>query len=231
MLPLSLLLGCPTDPKADDTGEPARTCDDVEADFAAEAEAIRACDAPSDCGQELTGTSCGCTRNWVAREDADTTAFYALIAEAGDTCDLGLASTCDCPEAYGFDCVEDQCTWAYTTVSEPYPDCRAENGDAYEVGGLSLSGDTLIATVSYGGGCETHDFVTCWPDGAFAESSPVQAALELWHDAHGDACEAWITEDHEIDLAPLRRAYQLAYSSSTGTIVVHLGEHSATYTF
>lgn len=112
-----MLAGCPLGDDKDDTNpdSPARTCADVQSDFAAEAESIRSCTDAVECGQELTGTSCGCTRNWVARTDADTTAFYALIDEAQSMeCDLGLGSTCDCPDTGGFDCVDNTCTWLYT---------------------------------------------------------------------------------------------------------------------
>lgn len=228
---LLLLAGCPSPGPKDSDSSGARTCADIQADFTAESAAIRSCTEASECGQVLTGTSCGCTRNLVARNDADTDTFYGLITEAGDTCDLGLASTCDCPEAYGYACEAGVCTWDYTSTSTPYPDCHAESGAMYEVGALALSGDTLTATVSYGGGCETHTFTTCWPDGAFAESKPVQAFLELFHEDNDDACDAWLTEDVDIDLVPLKTSWQKQYAATNGTIEVHLGGQSVTYTF
>ncbi len=90
------------------------SCTDVLAAFEAEATAIRSCEMDEECGQVLTGTSCGCTRNWVARTDADTTVFYELmgIQIGGETC-VQIGSTCDCPEADGYACVEGQCTWNY----------------------------------------------------------------------------------------------------------------------
>lgn len=90
-------------------------CPTVIDDFWDEADAIRSCNTAADCGQVLTGTSCGCTRNWVARNNADTTAFYDLLAEAGQ-CGLGLVSTCDCPAANGYDCVQHTCTWNYVST-------------------------------------------------------------------------------------------------------------------
>ena len=89
-------------------------CGELVAAFEAETLAIRSCDVDEDCGMELPGTSCGCTRNWVARAGADTTCFYELIEAAGPLqCELGLGSTCDCPEADGFVCVEGVCSWNY----------------------------------------------------------------------------------------------------------------------
>ncbi len=87
-------------------------CPQIVSDFWAETEAIRSCAVASDCGQVLTGTSCGCTRSWVARTGADTTDFYDLLADAG-SCGVGLISTCDCPAAIGFDCINNTCTWNY----------------------------------------------------------------------------------------------------------------------
>ncbi len=114
---------------------------------------------------------------------------------------------------------------------DPLSDCRAEDGDPYELGGLSVSGDLLTATLSYGGGCAEHDVELCWPDGSFLESDPVQARLELWHDGHDDPCDAYLTETHELDLAPLRQAWGEAYGSGPGTIVIRVGDQSVDYTF
>lgn len=222
---LVLLAACP--PKV----EP-QTCDDVVGDFLAETSTIRACDAPSECGQVLAGTSCGCTQDWVARLDADTTAWEALLQDVTDgECDAGLTSDCSCPEAFGFACVDHVCTWNYADISSGLPDCHAADGDTYELQSMVVAGDTLTVTVSYGGGCQTHDIVLCWPDGSFLESNPVQASLELWHDNHDDPCDAYLTEDHALDLTPLKQAWQSAYHADHGTILLHVGALNATYTF
>lgn len=119
LLPLLLLAACigssePVDSEDSQAPVTYETCDELEPAFQAETESIRSCDAPEDCGQQLTGTSCGCTRDWVARADADTTLFYDLIQQGSALqCDLPLASTCDCPQADGFDCVDGTCTWNY----------------------------------------------------------------------------------------------------------------------
>lgn len=117
LLAFGFLAGCiGGDDAAKDSGDGPgeRTCETIEAEFEAETLAIRSCTEDSECGVELTGTSCGCTRNWVARADADTTTFYALISEGGALeCELGGESTCDCPEVDGFACVDEICTWNY----------------------------------------------------------------------------------------------------------------------
>jgi hypothetical protein len=86
--------------------------------------------------------------------------------------------------------------------------------DSLTLKGLSLSGDVLSMTVEFGGGCEEHDFLLFMSPSAFMESSPVQANLYLWHDAHGDACKALLTETREFDLSPIARQYERFYGGS-----------------
>lgn len=231
---LLALLGCPG---TADTGTP-RTCDDITTAFDAELAAVQACTSDDQCGQVLTGTSCGCTRDRVARTGADTADLYALMESAAeDECDLGLTSVCDCPQAYGYECAAKpevstthECTWDYAQ-GDWLPDCRADRGDDYDVYAASILADELTVMVATGGGCETHEWVLCWPDGAFAESDPVQAQLEIWHDAHDDSCDGWLTADVVFDLTPLRQAWTEAYGGGTGTIIVNVGGESLTWSF
>lgn len=228
LLPLALLTGCPyTLP--DDTGIPGE-CDGIVAEIDEELTALQTCASWDECGQVLSGTSCGCTRNLVARTDADPTRFYALL-EAGSEqeCDVGFESTCDCPAAYGFDCVEGTCAWDYAEGAW-LPDCRAERGESYTVEGAAITGDSLVVSVEYGGGCEDHFFTLCWPDGSFMESAPVQVNLELFHEGE-DPCDAWLTEEVTVSLTPLKLAYQDAYHTSAGEIVIHIGGETLSYTF
>jgi hypothetical protein len=209
---------------------PDETCEDTQAAFATESARIRSCTDDDECGQVLEQTSCGCTHDLVARTDADTTEFYALIEAAAGECDLGLISDCDCPAAYGFECDAGTCAWDYADGTW-LPDCRADHGDAYQVDGVAIAGDTLTVTLATGGGCETHDWVLCWPDGAFAESNPVQAHLDVWHDAHDDPCDAWLTEDVPFDLTPLRNAWLESYGSGPGSMIIVVGGESVSYSF
>lgn len=96
--------------------------------------------------------------------------------------------------------------------------------------GTALSGDVLTVDLGYSGGCEIHDFQLCW-DAVFAESDPVQVWLTLVHDANGDACEAYITESRQFDLNPLKQAWQSSYGATSGTIIVHLGTDTLSYSF
>lgn len=69
----------------------------------------------SQCDQVLEETSCGCTRDLVARLGASTAGFYAIV-ERGRAlgCPVTDVSTvCDCPRADGFACVAGRCGWHY----------------------------------------------------------------------------------------------------------------------
>lgn len=96
----------------------APSCTTLQEEFEAEAEAVRRCSADAECGQVIEGTSCGCTRDWVARNDADLGEFWRLAAAAEDmTCAwAGFGSSCDCPETDGYACVDDACTWNYVAA-------------------------------------------------------------------------------------------------------------------
>ena len=214
------------------TEEPERTCDDVTTEFESERATIQQCDEDADCGQVLVGTSCGCTRDWVARNDADVHAFYALLDEASEReCDLALTSTCDCPAAAGFLCQDGTCAWNYVDAYPYLPVCHTSDGDSFTVDSVAVEGDELVVSLGYSGGCEAHDFTLCWPDQTFMESHPVQVSLELFHDAHHDTCEAWITEERRFSLMPLQAAYAASYGSKVGTIVIHVAGTTASWTF
>lgn len=93
---------------------PVASCEELEANFAAETLDIRSCTTDAECGQVLSGTSCGCTRNWVARTDADISDWEDARSELQEAeCGIGPISTCDCPFADGFACEEGICTWNY----------------------------------------------------------------------------------------------------------------------
>jgi hypothetical protein len=92
----------------------------------------------------------------------------------------------------------------------------------YRVREARMEGDVLVVTVQYGGGCREHRFTFAWP-GAFLESNPVQTPLVLHHDdGGGDPCRALPMETLRQDLSPIREAYQAAYRTQHGTVVVVL---------
>ena len=95
--------------------EPVDTCGPIINDYETELAEIMACETDDQCGQVLTGTSCGCTRNLVARVDADLADLEEVRAKAElNECSLGGISTCDCPPADGFVCNDGTCGWNYT---------------------------------------------------------------------------------------------------------------------
>ena len=86
-----------------------------------------------------------------------------------------------------------------------------------------IDGDTLTVTLSYGGGCETHDVtLVAYPSDVLPESYPVEIDVALAHDANGDQCEAYLTDTYVFDLTPIKTWYQEAYLDEAGTIVLLL---------
>lgn len=127
-------------------GTGALTCDFVRQQTQDELARIQACNTDAECGQILHGTSCGCTRDLVARLDADADAFRAWneLTIDGERCNAFI-STCDCPNADGFVCAKGRCAWNYVNV-EPPPLCSsAALGSMCIVGTAIDSGDVLVA--------------------------------------------------------------------------------------
>jgi hypothetical protein len=83
-----------------------------------------------------------------------------------------------------------------------------------------IVGDSLVATVSYGGGCREHTFALVFST-VFMESHPVQVRGLLSHDADGDLCRALLTRTLRFDLTPLKLAYRAAYAQDTATVVLN----------
>ncbi|HEY3493049.1 MAG TPA: hypothetical protein VGK73_00110 [Polyangiaceae bacterium] len=152
------LVACTTRGCAGNGGGASLTCDDVRAAAQTELAGIQKCESPDDCGQVLEGTSCGCTRNLVARLDADTTRFEELLSTTvdGEQC-VSLASTCDCPAADGFACQNGSCTWNYAgngQCSQAPADRLCVLGLPIDSGDLLAVGDPLTVRV-FPGGCHS----------------------------------------------------------------------------
>ena len=80
------------------------------------------CDTVADCTTVLTGTSCGCTRALVGRDDTDIGCLTDIADELwaqGCVQYHPFMTTCDCPPADGFACVDNRCTWNY--IPRPLP--------------------------------------------------------------------------------------------------------------
>ncbi|MGC6419117.1 MAG: hypothetical protein ACON3Z_18465 [Bradymonadia bacterium] len=102
-------------------------------------------------------------------------------------------------------------------------ECREDTDyirDGFQYDAVRIDGDTLLLSVSYSGGCETHIFGGCF--GSFLESSPVQVPVTISHDANGDICEAIVSEVIELDLMPLQEAYRAAYGVEEGQMFLNL---------
>ena len=93
--------------------------------------------------------------------------------------------------------------------------------DSFVLNDATVTDDTLLISVSYSGGCKNHQFTLVASD-SFLESSPVQLSVDIVHNANGDICEAWPTENYHFDLTPIKMLYQDAYRQEAGTIVLRL---------
>ena len=93
--------------------------------------------------------------------------------------------------------------------------------DEYALNSAAITDDTLNISVSYSGGCEDHQFTLVVSD-TFLESFPVQLHASLTHNANGDTCEAYPTENYRFDLTPIKTMYQETYRQEAGTIILRL---------
>ena len=94
-------------------------------------------------------------------------------------------------------------------------------GDAYNFNSATIEGDTLTVSVSYGGGCETHEFtLLAEPEFIPVPDGLTMLGISIAHNANGDMCEAWLTESYDFDLTSIKKKYQAEFGME-GTI--HLG--------
>ena len=93
--------------------------------------------------------------------------------------------------------------------------------DEYVLNSATITDDTLDISVSYSGGCEDHQFTLVVSD-TFLESFPVQLHASIAHNANGDTCEAYPTDNYRFDLTPIKKMYQTAYRQKSGTIILRL---------
>jgi len=72
--------------------------------------------------------------------------------------------------------------------------------DNFELEGISISGDYLLLSVSYSGGCQNHELNVLW-DGELIKTFPPQVDLYLYHDSNDDLCKAKISEIFYLKLS------------------------------
>jgi hypothetical protein len=124
---------------------------------------------------------------------------------------------------------------------EAFSSCRTADGHDFEIADVDtggppafIEGDTLWVDVVYGGGCQEHVFVPCWPSGAFVDSGEhVQVSLELWHGGPFDGCEALLNETLQLDLTPLKTAWQTLHGEGAASLSISLAgtSESLVYSF
>ena len=93
--------------------------------------------------------------------------------------------------------------------------------DEYVLNSATITDDRLDLNVSYGGGCERHQF-TLVSSGVYLELFPVQLGVSLAHNANNDPCEAWLTDNYYFDLSAIKMLYQGTYQQEAGTIILLL---------
>ena len=93
--------------------------------------------------------------------------------------------------------------------------------DKYVLNSATITDDTLDISVSYSGGCKDHQFTLVVSD-TFLESFPVQLPVSIVHNANGDTCEAYPTDNYRFDLTPIKNMYRIAYRQEAGTIILRL---------
>jgi hypothetical protein len=92
--------------------------------------------------------------------------------------------------------------------------------DPARIASSRVSGDVLLLTVEYVGGCKQHELRLIGLR-AFLKSNPPQADIFLSHDAHSDRCEALIEEQRRFGLAPLRQVLRQAFGRGAVLLRVH----------
>lgn len=97
---------------------------------------------------------------------------------------------------------------------------------SYQIDSAEVADDTLAVWVSYGGGCQIHEFRLFMSPAVFAESSPVQADLYLQHIDHFDLCEALLSERLDFDVSAIAEVYRELYQTG-GTVRLNLFEYNS----
>lgn len=71
--------------------------------------------------------------------------------------------------------------------------------DPFNIDSIYVNKDSLIVEVSYGGGCEVHEF-SLKSNGAYLKSKPVQLNLALEHKSNNDMCRALLYKRLAFDI-------------------------------
>jgi hypothetical protein len=112
------------------------------------------------------------------------------------------------------------CTWIIQDIIIDDLLYQTEPRDPITINNIKLQKNILSFNVSYGGGCEDHDFQLI--STSFMESYPVQVNILLSHEDNDDPCDMWITETLLFNIFPLRESYQSLYHEEAGTIIMNI---------
>ncbi|MCB1100659.1 MAG: hypothetical protein KDN22_34170 [Verrucomicrobiae bacterium] len=93
--------------------------------------------------------------------------------------------------------------------------------DPFKLREVRVEGQTLLADVSYSGGCADHGFQLYISPATFEESSPVQASLWLQHEDNDDPCDAIVSDTIHFDLAPVLDLHRELYGRDD-EIILHV---------
>jgi hypothetical protein len=85
-----------------------------------------------------------------------------------------------------------------------------EKNDLTNIQSAKIEGNNLILEVSYGGGCEEHDF-SLLGSPMISKSLPPMRVVKLVHNAHEDKCKALIMKTLTFDIS------NLAYKQEVGS--------------
>lgn len=100
-----------------------------------------------------------------------------------------------------------------------------KKSDAVEINSVSIDGNIMTLKVSFSGGCEGHQFELIGSE-MVMKSLPGKRPVALIHNANGDMCEAYLTEEIQFDIS------ELAISKENGSqIYLILGKEEYLYTY
>jgi len=92
--------------------------------------------------------------------------------------------------------------------------------DPLTINNVQLQNNFLKFNVSYGGGCEEHEYQLIAT--SFMESYPVQVNVLLSHEDNDDPCDMWVTETLIFNILPLKKSFQSLYHEESDTIVMNI---------
>jgi hypothetical protein len=110
------------------------------------------------------------------------------------------------------------------------PDLIADDFDFCESQGIEdcprsfVKDDLLHYTIAYSVGCAPHTFTTYW-DKVWLESLPPQVRLVVYHDAHGETCEASLFDERVVDVKRFRESLEAAGNGANGIDIRVMNAH------